>query len=196
MLKLLDESDEYLLAEISKKNRKAFNIIYDRHWKMIFSEVCKRTRNINDSKDIVQDVFLQLWLRDEKAPIKNIKAYLFVIARNNVFKYLKEKAQLLSQQLSTPIENDHDSADSKIILKESIELFNLMVEQLPLQQKTIFKMRYQQDIKSDNIAEMMGLSAKTVRNQLGRSLKKIKAHYFPILLFISKLLWASRFGKP
>ncbi|SFH34060.1 RNA polymerase sigma factor [Pedobacter insulae] len=175
---LHEAEDSELLNELANGNRTAFDLLYNRHWKMVFDAAYKRVESVDDAKDIAQEVFVQLWQRRTKSPIKQIKSYLFVAARNGVFKHFEQSNKFVSNADAAHEEQDPIHADQHLLYKEFVESFAQLVATLPPQQQQIFKMRFEQDMSSQEIAEALGISPKTVRNLLGRSLATLRASLF------------------
>jgi RNA polymerase sigma factor (sigma-70 family) len=121
-------------------------------------------------------VFVQLWTRGSKSVIENLPAYLLVSARNGVFKVMEKEARLAAVPVDTSpeVESPLDRADAAILHKEFLEAFNKLVDALPAQQRLIFKMRFEEDLSSQQIADALNISPKTVRNQLGKVLSALR----------------------
>jgi len=121
-------------------------------------------------------VFVQLWVRGSKTPIENLPAYLHTVVRNNVFKLLEKESKYTAlPEVTTQLEDPRANADSILLHQEFLKAFDELVESLPEQQRIIFKMRFDEDLSSAEIAERLQISPKTVRNQLGKSLSRLKS---------------------
>ena len=92
---LYNESD--LLAEVARGNENAFKVLFDRYWDKIFSVAFVLTKSVVLAEEIVQDVFLKIWLNRLKLPeIENFEGYLFIIGRNHIFNELRNKTENLA----------------------------------------------------------------------------------------------------
>ncbi len=181
--------DRELLAQLSIGNRRAFDSLYDKYWRQVFNHAYKRLGNESDAQDIAQDVFVQLWSRGSQTVIENLPAYLYIAVRNGVFKYLeKEKKYDSLSDAALEIENLHHRADSNVLYSEFIRSFNKLVDNLPTQQRIIFKMRFEEGFTTDEIATELQLSVKTVRNHLGRALASLKE----VLISLSIIIFLFR----
>jgi len=140
------------------------------------------------AQDVAQDVFVQLWIRGNKSVIENLPAYLLVSSRNAVFKLMEKEARLSSVTVenSPEIESPFNRADASILHKEFLASFEKLVDALPVQQRIIFKMRFEEDLSTQHIAEILNISPKTVRNQLGKVLTTLRKH----LLLLNSLIMA------
>ncbi|WP_158800073.1 RNA polymerase sigma factor [Pedobacter sp. L105] len=177
--------DTELLLQLSKGNKGAFDILYDKYWKQVFNSAYKRLNDIDYAKDIAQDVFVQLWIRGNKSPIENLPAYLFVVARNSVFKHLEKESRYSAiPDMAQHIEDPLNRADAEVLYDEFLTAFNQLIDQLPTQQRIIFKMRFEEDLSSQQIADILQISPKTVRNQLGKALSTLRASLLMIYLIL------------
>ena len=86
-------TDAQLSALLAQDDRAAFDAIYDRYWQVMYDHAYKRLRNKHQCQEIIQDVFIDLWLRKGQVDINNIKPYLLTAVRFQVYKLVsKEKA--------------------------------------------------------------------------------------------------------
>lgn len=172
---LYDAEDTELLIKLSEGSRPAFDMLYNRHWKYVFNAAYKRLNDEQQAQDIAQDVFVQLWIRGTKSPIENLSAYLQVSARNGVFKHFEKQGKLsVLPDTVKDVTDEHDRADAGLLHQEFLRSFNELVETLPQQQRIIFRMRFEEDLSSQQIADQLQISPKTVRNQLGKALATLR----------------------
>jgi RNA polymerase sigma-70 factor (family 1) len=188
---LYSSDDAGLLLQLSEGNKLAFDILYNKYWKQVYNAAYKRLNNKDHAQDVAQDVFVQLWIRGTKSPIANLPAYLFVAARNSVFKHIEKQGKYaampdMAEQLESPFER----ADSNILHKEFLIAFNQLIESLPPQQRVIFDMRFNDGLTSQQIADQLQISPKTVRNQMGRALATLRNSF--MLLQVLFLLYHKR----
>jgi RNA polymerase sigma-70 factor (family 1) len=184
--------DSLLLLQVGDGNKQAFDALYRKYWRFVYSVAHKRLQDPDQAKDIAQDVFTQLWvmlaINNSSVIIENLKGYFYIAVRNQVFKWLeKEKKYTPIPELLTQLSKLKDNADAGIIFQELQQSYSKVVAKMPEQQQQIFKMRYEEDMSSSNIATQLNITSKTVRNQLGRALTKLKA----ALLFVSLIFFNS-----
>ncbi|GEO06294.1 DNA-directed RNA polymerase sigma-70 factor [Adhaeribacter aerolatus] len=181
-----ETEDSLLLLQVREGNRQAFDALYRKHWRYVYAAAYKRLQNSDQAKDIAQDVFTQLWVllavNNSPSLIENLTGYFYIAVRNNVLKWLeKERKYTPIPELLSNLSKIKDNADAEIIYQELQQSYTKVVANMPAQQQQIFKMRYEEDISSANIASQLNITSKTVRNQLGRALTKLKA----TLIFVS-----------
>ena len=79
------QDDRLLLLQLQEGKRTAFNILYNKYWEQAYSNAYKRLKDEDQSKDIVQEIFVSIWVNRHN-PISNFPAYLSTSVRNQVFK--------------------------------------------------------------------------------------------------------------
>lgn len=176
--------DTLLLFQLSNGSRGAFDLLYDKYFKQVYNAAYKRLNNAHHADDIAQEVFVQLWIRGAKAPIENLPAYLFTLVKNNIFKFLEKESRYAElPELITHAEDPLERADAILLYQEFLRSFDQLIESLSPQQQIIFKMRFEDDLSSAEIAEKLQISPKTVRNQLGKAISKLRGS-FTVILFL------------
>ncbi len=191
-LKRDDLSDLELLDRIKDSDRLAFDILYERYWEGIYSSAYKRLCDEEICRDIVQDVFLQLWLRRDSLVIRDVSAYLYIAVRNLVFKHMYKQQRFI--ELSDLLNNmlaDKEQSDASVLRKEFWQTYETWIRTLTTSQQEIFKMRYNDDLSTLEIADKLKITRKTVQNQLTKSVSKIRQSLgvFMIALLIESLIY-------
>ncbi|WP_256009341.1 RNA polymerase sigma factor [Desertivirga xinjiangensis] len=167
--------DEKLLQDLRNGNHKAFTILYERYWSDVLDDAFKRLDDYDLSKDVVQEVFACLWAKAGTIEILNLPAWLTSVTKNQVFSILKKQQRLKPlSEIFLELEGHGDHSDAKLLRQELSDSYQALIKALPQQQRIIFNMRYAEDLSPNEIARLLNLSPKTVRNHLGRALLKIK----------------------
>ena len=155
----------------------AFTRLFDYYRNRIYSIVFKITRSTTISEEIVQDVFLKIWLRrDRLIEIENFNAYLFVVTRNHVYKALKQIAknyELTAFTEKDQLAGDNDSADL-VMEKEYSSLLRKAIDRLPNQQKKVYQYIKEKGLKREEAAGLLHLSPETVKYHLAEAMKNIR----------------------
>jgi RNA polymerase sigma-70 factor (ECF subfamily) len=181
-----DYTDRELLLEISHSCSVAFSQLYDRYWESLFNTAYKRLQDEGACKDIVQDVFTDIWLRRATLQIDNIPAYLHTAIRFQVLKFISKSK--LTAHFIQPFENIVDAslkADCNINEKELYLLVKAWLETLPKKRRQIYILRHEHNLSTKEISQRLNLSQKTVQNQLGNALQSLRtrmAHFFTFFL--------------
>ena len=177
--------DKLLLLKLKEGNTDAFDALYEKYWKEIYTAAFKRLQDPAQAKDITQDVFLQLWLKREENNIDNLPAYLFTATKNKVYNWMeKERRFTPVPELLLQLKTSHDQTDAEILRKEFMKAYEALIDTLTQSQQQIFRMRYQQDLSTSEIAELLDISRKTVQNQLGKAVAQLRASLLLVSLVI------------
>jgi len=191
-----------LLISVSENDDYAFRVFYDLYYQSIFRFTYYFLRNKEACGEVVSNVFVAIWKsRVSLRRISNIDAYLYIVARNESNRYLREcrtRRRCLSleeipvsvlDRNSPPL--DGEASDSHLIESELEELIGRLVNNLPERCRTVFLLNRQECLSSREIAEILSLSESTVRVQLKLAIDRIVAgvrKYYPDLKLISLLL--------
>ncbi len=167
-----------MLLRIAGGDKVAFKIIYDKYWNTIYTTALSYLKSPEWAQDLVQDIFLKLWIKREKLPeVEKFDAFFFVMARNEILDALKTKFQSsipIDQKYEDILPADILSPDAMINLKEYEGIINKAVDQLPEQQKKIFKLTRQQGLSHEQISKELGITRRTVSNHMTKALNSIR----------------------
>lgn len=164
------KEDFLLIEQIRENNTTAFNSLFNKYWQLAFGAAYKRLQNKEDAQDIVQEIFLQIWNNRDKLNIENFPAYLHVSVRNRVIKLAAKRKydSPFSTHLIELIRNPA-AVDDQLLYKEFFKAYEAFIATLPPQRQTIFKLRHQQELNTKEISQKLGISRKSVQNQLGKA---------------------------
>lgn len=147
------------------------------------------------AEDIVHDVFLKLW--DKQVfllPDDDLKRILYVAVRNACIDHLRrsnmEQEILDSRAVQLKLDElDYfESSDELFMRKDLLELLMKKVEELPERGQEIFRLSYLKGMKAAEIADELGLSVRTVENQLYRSLLYLRKHCSHFFFYLFTLI--------
>ena len=172
-----ENKEEQRLAQgLASGSRKAFEEIFMRYYPKVRYFVFGLLKSEEDAEDLAQDIFAKLWTnRAAFADVRNLGVYLFVLSRNMTYNYIEAK-QLRQEWLQErPFEEEDDSSPYEdLIAKDLTLLVDLVVDSLPPQRKTIYKLSREAGLSNAEIAEKLGLQKKTVENHLNLALKELR----------------------
>ena len=168
-------NDALLLKQVEGGNNKAFNVLFEKYWESAFSDAYKRLKNYDNAKDIVQEIFTHIWINRETLHIENLPAYLNVAIRNRVIKYVTK--QKLIHPFFDILDNIPEKSyrtDADLLWKEFFKSYEALMKSLPPKRQVIFRLRYEEDIPTKVISMQLGITRKTVQNQLGKAIETLK----------------------
>lgn len=172
---LLHERDYF--ARIASGDEAAFAEIFYYYVPRIQPFIKKMARSEEVTEEIVHDVFISLWKNREKlGEINNHAAYIFTIATNKTYNYLKVKAREAKrlQELSMSEKDFTNNTIETIDLNQSQHLINHLVNQLTPQKRLIYKLTREEGLSHDEIALQLNVSKNTVKNHLVETLRFLR----------------------
>ena len=171
-------TDDHILAfKIRNDSLEAFEILYNRYKKKLYCFSLKYLNNSYDAEEIVQIVFISLWEnRQNIDDTKLIKNYIYRSAVNLIYNHLK-KLSVRSRFIEDELPKHGGSVNQTIEnlfyedLKKRLEY---IIASLPAQQQKIFYLSRIAGLSHAKIASNLGLSVRTVENQIYRVTKILK----------------------
>lgn len=150
-----------------------FEQLFKTHFEGLYTYAYTILRDSHLAEEIVQEVFVKLYERAQHVRIMtSLQSYLYRSVYNESLNY--QKHQKVKANYRKFILHRHDPASPPPDAKKYLELeakLQLALEELPEQCRTIFQLSRFEELKYREIADRMGLSIKTVENQLGKALK-------------------------
>lgn len=181
---------QILFARLIAGDEEAFTQLFYHYTRKLYPFVLQKVRVPDLAEEIVQDIFLRLWVyRGKLAGIESPENYLFRIAANRVQDHFREmgmKARLqkeLHQGASTFGPHPEESID----LAEARNLLAMGVASMPAQRKRVFELK-QEGLRYEEIAAILNISPNTVKNHLVEAnrflLEFLRERGLPVLLLI------------
>jgi len=169
------ESD--ILRQIAEGDESAFHLLFNEHWQNIYGVAYMLTKSAPMAEDMVQEIFMKLWVKREQLPeVENFRNYLFIVARNHIFNELKKKSTdiLFTDHLFEYFHEIRETPEKKLIEKEAEQIIGEIIERLPQQQKMIYRLSREEGLSRNEMADRLGIAPNTVRNHLARALEMIR----------------------
>lgn len=168
-------SDDELLALICSGNRRAFDMLYERYWELLFGIAYNRLRDVESSEDIVHDIFLSLWHNKEHVRIDSLKSYLAASVKYMVLAHIKRNSYLRRYQNEAILLPPREpSAENAIHYRRILDMVQEEVNRLPEKCRVIFRCSRDLGMSSKEIANKLHLSPKTVDNQINKALHHLR----------------------
>ena len=178
------EGDELSLAHFFKL-----------HYRSLCYFVTKIIQDVEEAEDIVTVAFVKLWeSRNNFQTATNIKAFLFISCRNASLNYLKQLQRLTvnQQEYVHHLETGDEEVLNHVVESEFLNTLYQEIALLPEQCRKVFSMIYFDGKRTSEIAQILNLSEKTVRNYKARAidilhnsyLKKSISDAFSLIFFL------------
>ncbi len=187
-------NEKELLRQLAGGSKEAFSKIFNHYRGKIYSVGLNYLKSAALAEEIVQDVFLKLWLkRSELLSVERLDAYLFIMSRNIIFDRIKKLAyQTEAEKKLSQDEPFIDDTEHLVREHECKQFVQEAIDMLPPQQKRVYQLAKVENLSHEQIAEQMQLSRLTVKAHMAKALQFIRKYlnarlntFFVDLLFIS-----------
>jgi RNA polymerase sigma-70 factor (ECF subfamily) len=164
--------------------------LYALHGQRIFRFVLMQVRDRDAAETLTQDTFVRAWgARDNFRGECSAATWLTRIAlnlvrdhtRTNRFKFWKRAAETAvdAADMATHLPSPASSAEAGLVAREQLELVWATVGTLSERQRTVFLLRFVEEMELADIAEMTGLPISTVKTHLYRALAAVRGQHLP-----------------
>jgi len=158
-------------------NEASFVALYNCYWYEALSFARQLVQDDFIAEDIVQNIFISLWKRKASLQIDQpIAQYIKRAIKFAVATYIRDQSRKGTIPLSSLEDAIHADADAPLLHRELLHKLTHFIRQLPDQNQKVYHMRFHHALDNPQIAILLGISEKTVRNQLSLALRRIRAY--------------------
>jgi RNA polymerase sigma-70 factor (family 1) len=188
-------SDSEIFSLMKNSDHFAYTEIYQRYFQLIFRHAINKLRDEQIAKDIVQDVFTNLWIKRTSNVVEsNLPGYLYKAVRNRIFNFWAHESVVSNYWKSFPDNNNIDeyadvAADYRIREQQLADYIERQIQDLPAKMRMVFDLSRKEYLSHREIAERLNTSEGNVSKQVGNALKILRAKLSSIMyLFMLALL--------
>ena len=176
----INNNDIVIIKLIQNGNSKEFEKLFNNYCNQLCNYLLYFLNDKDLIEQIVQELFISIWENRKDFNPSSIKAYLFTAVKNKALNQIRhQKIKYNSEESiknqyysnSVDIQNNYEN-------KETISIIKSIVNLLPAKRKEIFILIKFYGLSYKETADMLGLSVKTVENQMGNALKFIRDRYY------------------
>ncbi len=166
-----------LVGRLKNNDKEAFNLLFYMYAEKIFKFSLTFFNAEAEAEEIVQDVFLKIWLK--RTTISNpstFNAYIYTIAKNLIFNNLKKNIykKKYESYLYSNYKAHQNDTENEVLYEETKKRIDSALRQLPKKRKEVFLLSRREGLKNKEIAEKLSISIKTVETHMSLSLKYLK----------------------
>jgi len=170
------KSDKELVEALTSGDENAFECIFERHWQPLYAFVNKMITDQDQTKDVLQNTFLEVWKRKETLYADDsILPFLIKVAKNEVITlFRKDKVRLTGDEILISNLQREGLTDDKLLATELQGAIESELIKMPVNMRKCFHLsRYEQKSIKDIAAELL-LSEQTVKNNISEALKRLR----------------------
>ncbi|WPP51802.1 RNA polymerase sigma-70 factor [Catalinimonas niigatensis] len=172
-----DTKIRHWIQAMAAGDSQAFKLLFDEYYPRLYHLAFYYLRSDVISEEVVSDVFLKLWNnRKRLVEIEHLDFYFFQAVKNQSLTCLKKEARLpqTDELSSKSLRIEYNEPENLLIARELAAMIEEGISQLPEKCEMIFRMVREDGMSYREVAELLEIAPKTVENQMGIALKKLK----------------------
>ncbi|SKC81537.1 RNA polymerase sigma-70 factor [Ohtaekwangia koreensis] len=165
-----------------------FAEIYHALWRKLYSVAYNHLRDKTVAQELVQDVFVKLWLnRKNIKQVENAEAYLLTAIRNKIYDHFdsvacrKKHYKLALEDFSEEL----NAVEDVVVFNEGMSVINDELDKMPEKTQAVFRLSKFHRYSNDEIAEKTQLSSKAVEYHITQAIKRLRIR---LAMFLSEIL--------
>lgn len=161
------DNEKQLLIQIASGDRQAFTQLYELHAPWLSRYIALFTSSKEDTEEVLQEVFIRLWQKKEQLPeIISFGAWLNRMTRNMVLNYIRSIR--LKQVTGEPAQElgGNESTDARLLFSQYYNIAMEAIERLPTRRKEVFRLRLEENLSLNEIAERLQISRSAVEQHV------------------------------
>ena len=174
---MADHQQQWVI-QIQRGDRDAFRALFDAYYARLCTFAVEYVGSMDRARDVVQDVFLTLWERRADWVVHgSLKSYLYQAVRNRALNASRDRA---TRRRAYDAHGQHRhrvtrrTAENQAHYHQLSEAIHRAIDQLPPRRRMVFLLHRHHDLTYAEVAQTMGITRKTVENQIGRALKFLR----------------------
>lgn len=182
-MKDLSQLPEKQLVILAKSSELAFNVLYEKYFKRIYGFLYLRLQNKVETEEVNSTAWFEILQSLDRFDPKDDNSFgiwVFRIARNCLNDYFRKKMRLKNIEVFNEDNNEAISTDPRIedsLSELDMKQLQECVVKLPPAYQSCLIMRFYNDMKNKEIAEILGISEKTVASNIVRAIAKLREIY-------------------
>ncbi|MFA5326477.1 MAG: RNA polymerase sigma-70 factor [Prolixibacteraceae bacterium] len=169
--------DEDLLLRIKKGDEVAFELVFYKYKGKLYDFIRRSLPANEDAESMVQEIFVKLWSnREQLNPAKSLNAFLYTIARNEIFGHLRKLLvrRKYFEELSFSLKESSETTDWQIEYNELKSIVDQLISSMPEKRREIYILSRNEGLSYKEISAQLGISENTVDTQIRKALAFLK----------------------
>ena len=189
----ISQIEKVILSQLQSGDYQAFPHIFNAYYRDLVIFATRLTKELNQAEEIVQDTFVTLWEERESLKITtSLKSYLLKSVQNKYIDWFRHN-KIVRMHSESVLEKPAQFAlntDSYLLYSELNEQIEKALSLLPEQVSETFRMNRNKGLKYHEIADILGISVRTVEVRIGKALHLLRnclRDYSVITIFLLSL---------
>ncbi len=156
-------------------SEEAFEKLFKTKFKPLTIFAYKYLKDTDLAKEIVHEAFIKLWENRQAIDSKkNVSAYLYTTVNNLSLNYIRDNKKFVSTEEVFDWHINPTDFENIVIRNELAQAIVTAIDKLPPKMRKVFIMSRYENMSHKEIAEKLGISTKTVENQINKALKRLR----------------------
>ena len=183
-------TDDELVAAIMRNNEKAFRLIFDRYWKLVYKNAFSQLHDADACMELVNDIFQSIWQNRQRSDILNLRNYLTAATRYRIYSHrnsINNKPLIYVESyddIEPVTENGYAPVTTR--LRDLNWQIESSLNEMPRRCREMFLLSRNEHLTNQQIAQRLGISQRTVENQISIALKylRVKLRQVSIVIIV------------
>lgn len=187
---MTNAEEKKLICLLNGGDKDAFGRLFEHYYPQFIAFARNLLRDKVVAEDIVQNVFLKLWVRRSAIdPEKNLKNYILVAVRNEIYCHFRDVFLTREDEIPQNIPDGSQHIEEGIDAKEMSRIVDGAIDKMPQRRREIFRMSRLDKMTNSEIAAKLDLSVRTVEKHIELALGDIRKKIPLSAIIIISLLW-------
>jgi RNA polymerase sigma-70 factor (ECF subfamily) len=180
-------SDRNLAESLHDGSKQAFEAIYQKYHRMLYSVAFRYLSSAEDAEDATADVFVRLWeIRREVVIETSLRNFLYTMLKNYVLNQIRGSKPVFLTMDGEEIaqKEDEELLEELLERKEMQNRLYQAIRSLPEQKRKICLFKMEENLKNEEIAQRMNISVNTVKTHYLLALRMLRMVLHHWIIFI------------
>lgn len=176
----MDENIKYdektVLINLSQGNVEAFEQLYEVYSRRLFGNLVKLTKSKTVAQEILQELFIKIWdNRENIDPCNSFRSYLFKIAENQVYDFLRKsvRGKKLQKQILASTKTQYTYIEEKLVAKENTSIIHEAIKALSPQRQLVFQLCKIEGKSYEEVSNILGISTSTISDHIVKGTRSV-----------------------
>jgi RNA polymerase sigma factor (sigma-70 family) len=198
MVENIKNTDAVYWNNLKAGDPEALGYLYDKYVDKLFIKACRLTNDRDIAKDVVQEVFLEIWqYRNNLGDIQYSQGYLSKVLLSLTLKKMKKERVTVNIQLEDSLDSGEQDIESIIISRDlqndQAKKLQIAISKLSQRQKQILQLHFTDGLSYEQIAEKLCINYQSVNNLAFRTIHQLRNLMYLVFFLILSLNIENKF---